>query len=147
VNDLAVYNLLKGKEHFEGLLHVEQSLQCIAFGADQGLASISPLHAAEAPAIVTRQFRTTQLSRTPHYRIERIEALEQAALPIVTHERPSCWMVLSGSVSIEGPVPVTADAWRTLLVPAAADGMVAHLHQGTVILRANLPDPMDRWLA
>lgn len=128
-------------------LHVEQALECMAFGAAQGLASIPPLHAAEAPAILTRQFRTTHLSRTPHYRIERLEALEAASLPIVTHERPSCWMVLAGSVSIEAETSIEAGPWRTLLVPSAAEGVVARLSKGAVILRANLPDPMERWLA
>jgi mannose-6-phosphate isomerase len=128
-------------------LHLDEALACIAFGAEQALASIPVIHASEAPAILTRQFRTTQISRTPHYRIERLEALEGAELPIITHDRPTCWMVLSGSVRVEAPEPVVAGAWRTLLVPAAAEGLRAHLDAGTVILRASLPDPMDRWLA
>jgi mannose-6-phosphate isomerase len=128
-------------------LHVDEALACIAFGHEQALASIPVVHASEAPAIVTRQFRTTQLSRTPHYRIERLEALDHAELPVITHQRPSCWMVLSGRVTIDGACPVTADAWRTLLVPAAAEGLAAKLDPGTVLLRVGLPDPMDRWIA
>lgn len=128
-------------------LHVDEALACIAFGNDQALASIPVIHASQAPAIVTRQFRTTQLSRTPHYRIERLEALERAGLPVVTHDRPSCWMVLSGSVTIAGPTPLKADAWRTLLIPAAAEGLIANFDAGTVLLRVSVPDPMDRWIA
>lgn len=128
-------------------LHLDEALACIAFGTDQALASIPVIHASQAPAIVTRQFRTTQLSRTKHYRIERLEALEGAELPLITHGRPSCWMVLSGRVTIAGPRPVTADAWRTLLVPAAAEGLTANFDAGTVLLRVTVPDPMDRWIA
>jgi mannose-6-phosphate isomerase len=128
-------------------LHLDEALACIAFDGDQALPSIPVVHASQAPAIVTRQFRTTQLSRTPHYRIERLEALERADLPVITHDRPSCWMVLTGRVSIEGPQPVTAEAWRTLLVPAAAEGLPAKFDAGTTLLRVSLPDPMDRWIA
>lgn len=128
-------------------LHLDEALACIAFDGDQALPSIPVVHASEAPAIVTRQFRTTQLSRTPHYRIERLEALERADLPVITHDRPSCWMVLTGRVSIEGPQPVTAEAWRTLLVPAAAEGLRAKFDAGTILLRVSVPDPMDRWIA
>jgi mannose-6-phosphate isomerase len=128
-------------------LHLDEAMACISFGHAQELASNPVVHASDAPAILTRQFRTTQLSRTPHYRIERLEALESAELPIITHDRPSCWMVLSGRVRVAGAEPIAAGVWRTLLVPAAAEGLHAQLDAGTVILRTTLPDPMDRWLA
>jgi len=128
-------------------LHIDQAMACIGFGSDQELERFPVVHALQAPAIVTRQFRTTQLSRTEHYRIERLEALEAASLPIVTHGRPSCWMVLHGSLRTTGADPVHADRWRTLLVPAAAEGLDVRLEAGTVLLRASVPDPMDRWIA
>ena len=128
-------------------LHLDEAMACIGFGTDQELDRFPVMHALEAPAIMTRQFRTTQLSRTEHYRIERLEALEAASLPIVTHERPSCWMVLHGSLRIDGPEPLAATRWRTLLIPAAAEGLEVELEAGTVLLRASLPDPMDRWIA
>jgi mannose-6-phosphate isomerase len=128
-------------------LHVDEAMACIAFGTAQELDRVPVVNATSAPAILTRQFRTTQLSRTEHYRIERLEALENAELPIVTHDRPCCWMVLEGRVRINGPEPITAERWRTVLVPAAAEGLGAHLEAGTVLLRASVPDPMDRWIA
>ena len=94
-----------------------------------------------------RSFRTTLLSRNGHYRIERLEALEDAELPVVTHQRPACWMVLTGSVGFDAPVPLQAGPWRSLLVPAASEGLTARLTRGTCVLRASVPDPMDRWLA
>jgi mannose-6-phosphate isomerase len=128
-------------------LHLDQAMACIGFGSEQELERFPVVHALEAPAIMTRQFRTTQLSRTEHYRIERLEALDAASLPIVTHGRPSCWMVLEGSLRVPGADPVHAGRWRTLLVPAAAEGLEVHLEAGTVLLRASVPDPMDRWIA
>ena len=128
-------------------LHVDQAMACMSFGAAQGLDRVPVVHALDAPAIRTRQFRTTELSRTGHYRIERLEALEAASLTVVTHGRPSCWMVLEGSVRFDEPEALVAGRWRTLLVPAASEGCVAHLEAGTVLLRASLPDPMDSWIA
>lgn len=128
-------------------LHLDQAMACIAFGSEQELDRFPVVHALEAPAIVTRQFRTTQLSRTEYYRIERLEALEAVSIPIVTHGRPSCWMVLNGSLRTPGVDPVRADRWRTLLIPAAAEGLEVQVEAGTVLLRASVPDPMDRWIA
>ena len=128
-------------------LHLDQALACIAFGAGQELDRWPVAHADQVPPVQTRQFRTTLLSRTPFYRIERIEAMEDADLPVVTHQRPACWMVLSGQVRLGGPHPITAGPWRSLLVPAAAEGLAAHLTAGTCLLRALVPDPMDRWIA
>jgi len=105
------------------------------------------VNADEMPPVQTRNFRTTLLSRTSHYRIERLQALEDAELPVITHQRPACWMVLQGQVRFEGPQPFEAGAWRSVLVPAAAEGITAHLTKGTCLLRASVPDPMDRWLA
>lgn len=128
-------------------LHVEDALACIQFGAAQGLDRFPVRNAAELPAVTTRQFRTTLLSRTEHYRIERLEALEDAETTVITHQRPACWMVLEGRVRFGGAQPVEAGPWRTLLVPAASEGLSARLDRGTVVLRAAVPDPMDRWLA
>jgi mannose-6-phosphate isomerase len=128
-------------------LHVDEAMACIGFGTDQELDRLPVMHALESPAIMTRHFRTTQLSSTERYRIERLEALEATSLPIITHERPSCWMVLQGSLRIDGPEPLAATRWRTLLVPAAAEGLAVHVDAGTVLLRASVPDPMDRWIA
>ncbi len=128
-------------------LHLEQALACISFGAAQELERWPISNADRTPPVLTRHFRTTLLSRTPFYRIERLEALQDAELPVVTHQRPACWMVLQGQVSFDGPTSVTAGPWRSLLVPAAAEGMTARLQAGTCLLRALVPDPMDRWIA
>ena len=128
-------------------LHVDQALACIAFGAAQELERWPVTNAATIPPVQTRQFRTTLLSRTPFYRVELLQALQEADLPVVTHQRPSCWMVLEGEVRFEAPMPVRASRWRSLLLPAAAEGLVARLAAGTCLLRASVPDPMDRWIA
>jgi len=128
-------------------LHIEQAMACIAFGEQQQLDRIPVVNANEVPPVLTRHFRTTLLTRTSHYRIERLEALDQIELPVVTHQRPVCWMVLAGEVQFHLPQQVTASTWRSLLIPAAADGVVAHLSKGASLLRASVPDPMDGWIA
>ena len=128
-------------------LHLDQALACMQFGAAQELERFPVQNAADLPAVQTRQFRTTLLSRTEHYRIERLEALEDAEIPVITHQRPACWMVLEGRLRFGGATPVEAGPWRTLLVPAASEGLPVRLDRGTVVLRAAVPDPMDRWLA
>ena len=128
-------------------LHLDDALACVAFGATQQLERFPVENIAELPAVQTRQFRTTLLSRSEHFRIERLEATQDAELPVVTHQRPCAWMVLAGRVRFAGSTPVEAGPWRTLLVPAASEGLTARLDAGTVLLRAAVPDPMDRWLA
>lgn len=128
-------------------LHVDQAMACIAFGAEQELDRWPVVHADGGTAVQTRQFRTTLLSRTPFYRVERVEALVDADLPVITHGRPACWMVLDGEVRFEGPEPIVAGRWRSLLVPAGAEGLTSRLKAGTCVLRALVPDPMDRWIA
>ena len=128
-------------------LHLDDALACIQFGAAQELDRVPVQNAADLPAVRTREFSTTLLSRTAHYRIERLEALEAAATTVITHQRPACWLVLEGRVRFDGAVPVEAGPWRSLLVPAASEGLTVHLDRGTVLLRASVPDPMDRWLA
>lgn len=128
-------------------LHLDEALACVQFGAAQELGRFPVENMADLPAVETRQFRTTLLSRTEHYRIERLEALEDAEMPVITHGRPACWMVLAGRLRFAGSSPVEAGAWRTLLVPAASEGLPVRLDRGTVVLRAAVPDPMDRWIA
>lgn len=128
-------------------LHLDDAMACVQFGAAQELDRFPVENALELPAVQTRQFRTTLLSRTEHYRIERLEALEDAEIPVITHQRPACWMVLEGRLRFGGATPVEAGPWRTLLVPAASEGLPVRIDRGTVVLRATVPDPMDRWLA
>jgi len=97
--------------------------------------------------VQTRSMRTTLLSRTDHYKIERIEALHATTLEVITHQRPVCWLVLGGDVCVDGQTPVSAQAWQTLLFPAISEGCVAKLAVGTTFLRITLPDPMDRFIA
>ena len=59
-------------------LHLDEAMACIQFGAAQELERFPVRNAADLPAVETRQFRTTLLSRTGHYRIERLEALQEA---------------------------------------------------------------------
>ena len=126
-------------------LHLDQAMACIGFGPGQGLDRFPVVNAATMPPVLTRQFRTTLLSRTPFYRIERLESLADADLAVITQQRPACWMVLAGQLRMDDGLQ--AGPWQTLLMPASAEGRTARLDAGTVLLRAMVPDPMDRWLA
>ncbi|MCE9618512.1 MAG: class I mannose-6-phosphate isomerase [Planctomycetes bacterium] len=128
-------------------LHIDQAMACMQFGRSQRLEHLPIRNASTAPAVQTLAFRTTLLCRTDHYKIERIEAMRATNLEVITHQRPVCWLVLGGSVTIEGDVPVAAKSWETLLFPASAEGRMAKLGLGTTFLRITLPDPMDRFIA
>jgi len=129
------------------LLHLDEAMACIQFGKSQRLGHLPIHNASTAPAVQTRAFRTTLLSRTDHYTIERIEAMHATTLEVITHQHPVCWLVLNGSISVDGETPITANAWETLLFPAVSEGRSAKLSMGTTFLRIKLPDPMDRFIA
>ncbi len=129
------------------LLHIDQAMKCIQFGKSQRLDHLPIRNAATAPAVQTRSLRTTLLSRTDHYSIERFEAMTATTLKVITQQRPVCWLVLQGSVHVTGEMPVTANAWQTLVFPAISEGRGAQLEMGTTFLRITLPDPMDRFIA
>lgn len=129
------------------LLHLDEAMACIQFGKSQRLDHLPIHNAATAPAVQTRLFRTTLLSRTNHYTIERIEAMQPTTLEVITHQRPVCWLVLGGSVGVNGQTPVTAKTWETLVFPSISEGLTATLGLATTFLKITLPDPMDRFIA
>ena len=97
--------------------------------------------------------RTTDLVKTPFFKIERIEALTDAMLPVITSGLPVVWMILSGggrittsgasSDSFEVQLPIGT----TALMPAELAEAVARLEAGTSLLRVTLPSPMEGLIA
>ena len=67
-------------------LHLDDALACVDFGAAQQLERFPVENIADLPAVQTRQFRTTLLTKSEHYRIERVEATEAADLPVITKD-------------------------------------------------------------
>ena len=97
--------------------------------------------------------RTTDLVKTPFFKVERIEALTDAVLPVVTSGLPVVWMMLSGGGRI-APSHVYSDSYEvqmpigtTALMPAELAETVARLEVGTTLLRVTLPSPMEGFIA
>ncbi len=128
-------------------LHVAQALKCIHFGEPAEEAADPPL------PIEAAGMRTIPLLKTQHFVVERIEALTQAILPVVTSGLPVVWMILSGRARITA-FPASADCSEvdlpigtTALMPAALENAVAQLAGETSLLRVTLPSPMEGLIA
>jgi mannose-6-phosphate isomerase len=122
-------------------LHVAQALHCIQFGATTQ---------TEQPAqpIEAQGFRTTPLTETEYFVIERVEALETAELPVVTDDMPVVWMVVAGAGRLRGGGEDIALApGVTALMPAALTDGVAMLEKGCALLEITLPSPMKGMIA
>ncbi len=110
-------------------LHIEQAMACIAF---------EPA-AASAPSAPHEQdgLRTTRLSHTDHYVIDRIDALEAGTIPLAPDTAPEVLMMLQGSGRAGD---ASLDPGRTILLPAAMEQLDASLDAGASMLRITLPD-------
>jgi mannose-6-phosphate isomerase len=118
-------------------LHVEQAIECMRIGPVEEQIPYPPV---EADGV-----RTTLLVETPHFNIERMEAVRDGAssITIVTSEMPEIWMVLHGRGEIHaGGERVELTIGRTVLMPAAMPETVVPVERGTVILRVSLPSPL-----
>ena len=128
-------------------LHVAQALQCILFGEPAEEAAELPL------PIEAAGMRTIPLLKTQHFVVERIDALTDAILPVVTSGLPVVWMILSGRARITA-FAASADCTEvdlpigtTALMPAALENAVARLAGETSLLRVTLPSPMEGLIA
>lgn len=130
-------------------MHIEQALQCMDFSHRQPLGSAP---ASLRPPIEVRNVRTQPLAETPHFNIERIDALDDTEIDIVTSGIPEVWMVLSGRGQIfTGNQPILEiKCGVTTLVPAALSELEpasAAVQRGTSILRITLPSPVKGMIA
>ena len=105
-------------------LHIEQALECIHFSP--------PAPQAEATVIETGGIRTSLLSRTPYYAIERIEAMEHRAMPLATDDAPEVLMMIDGDAAL-GDTPIPRG--RTVLLPAKLAHQELQLDAGSSLLR------------
>lgn len=128
-------------------LHIDEALECIRFG--------EPLEdlGSGVGVIEAAGMRTTDLVKTPFFKIERIEALTNAVLPVITSGLPVVWMMLNGGGRIVPSHP-SVDSYEvqmpigtTALMPAELAEAVARLDAGTSILRITLPSPMEGLIA
>ena len=124
-------------------LHIEQALECIAFGEPPGDGG-----PAGAPVDVDG-LRTAPLARTDYFGIERIETQAGAELPIVTSGMPVIWMMIRGAGRCrpdDGPL-VELPAGATALMPAGLEEPPAVLDPGSMLLRVTLRSPLEGLLA
>ena len=124
-------------------LHLEQALECIAFG--------TPPPDAEPPDVPAELdgLRTTILTRTGFFTLERLETERALRHRIETSGMPEVWLVLSG-----GGLLVTPDAptvplspGTTALLPAALHDAGAELAADTALIRITLPSPIEGLIA
>ena len=110
-------------------LHIEQAMACIAF---------EPAAPTATPTSTEQDgLRTTPLSRTDHYVIDRIDALDASAFRLTPDASPEVLMVLDGSGRAGDCV---LQRGRTILLPATMDSIDAELDAGASMLRITLPD-------
>ncbi len=120
-----------GRTHRE--MHVDQAMRCIDFEA---------LYAPpeQASAIASGPFLTTHYVDTTHFSIERVEASEDAALPLIVDDTPAVIMVVEGDMTIEHATQVDASVGTTVLLPVGLTNATLHMPKDAAILRFDLPE-------
>ena len=83
--------------------------------------------------------RTTLLSRTSHYVIERIDAVTDHTITLAPKDGPEVLMVLSGTGTLGSTEAIPLEAGRTILLPAALDSTEARLDAHASMLRITIP--------
>ncbi len=114
-------------------MHLDQALACIDFSDGDAIASPSP-------SLKSGPFASTLLTSTPYFEIERVEAVEDAVMPLVMDATPSVLMVLSGDPTIEHDHGFDAPRGTTVLLPASLRGAAVHMPRGSAVLRIDVPD-------
>ncbi len=124
-------------------LHVEQAMQCMAFGPAE-------VESCERRSHVAGMFTTvTRLVLCEHFRIEKVrmsEGYEQE----IPYDQPTIWMVLEGGGTIEtgnGAEAVDFERGQTLLVPAAMDEAKVRLAADTSWLEVTFPQALPERIA
>ena len=105
-------------------LHIDEAMQCIQFSEP---APLSEPSVSESGGV-----RTSMLSSTPYYAIERLDATKACSVQIDPDGAPEVLMVIAGSISMDSLV---ADRGRTLLLPAALAPRSMSMEAGTSVLR------------
>ena len=119
-----------GRTHRE--MHVDQAMRCIDFDA-----LFTPPD--QASPIASGPFLTTQYVDTPHFSIERVEASEDVAFPLIVDDAPVVIMVVDGDMTIEHSTHVDASVGTTVLLPTGLDNATLHMPRDSAILRVDLP--------
>ncbi|MBM44305.1 MAG: mannose-6-phosphate isomerase [Phycisphaerae bacterium] len=105
-------------------LHIEQALECIRFAP--------PDPTPEAVVIDSGDLRTSLLSKTPFYAVERIENDVKSTIPTATDDAPEVLMMIDGKASL-GDTHLPPG--RTVLLPAKLAPLELQLDEGSSLLR------------
>jgi len=128
-------------------MHLDEALRCIDFANIQPLPA--PMHLDRANITEVDGVRTTRLSLTDHFAIERLDVLTTSTIEVVTSGIPEVWMVLCGQGQIvpsDQPI-LQMHAGRTILMPAGLMRTDALLEPGLSLLRVTLPSPLKGKIA
>lgn len=123
-------------------LHVPQGLACMDF-------SPPPPPGPLSTPIEVEGIRTTLLTETTHFLIERVEIECDRNFEIVVNGLPEVWMILDGMGEISGPkMPMMeVENGQTLLLPAALEGSAVRARSPLQFLRVSLPSPLKGKIA
>jgi len=112
-------------------LHIEQALQCIAFEPAAKMEAYERTRHGSA--------QVTRLSKTPHYLIDRIDAVDADVITLQIGDAPEVLMMLAGEGSLEGRPGPGLEKGRTVLIPAAMESVELRLTANASLLRVTLP--------
>lgn len=105
-------------------LHIAQALECIRF---------SPPDPQPEPAVIESSgIRTSLLSKTPFYAVERIDSMEPRTLPLATDDAPEVLMMIDGEATLGA---MLIPHGRTVLLPAKLAHQELQLGAGSSLLR------------
>ena len=108
-------------------LHIDQAMQCIDFS--------EPTPLAEPTVFEAEGLRTSLLSRTPFYAIERLDASGTCDVRLDPDGAPEVLMVIAGTASIDDHA---MQRGRTMLLPAALAPHAMTMEAGTSVLRITI---------
>ncbi|MHC5027818.1 MAG: type I phosphomannose isomerase catalytic subunit [Planctomycetota bacterium] len=125
-------------------LHIDEAMECIDFSGPDAPSPPSPPLVSADGAIVTNP-----LLSTDHFGLERIDVARGEAVPVVTNGLAEIWMLLAGAGRIETPLGpnFTIEKVSTILMPAAAEGVIVRVTDSAQILRVTLPSPLRDMIA
>jgi mannose-6-phosphate isomerase len=128
-------------------LHIDQALECMFDEGGRPKSTGKPRTLSRP--LTAGRITTTSMCETDYFAIERVEAPGGTSCPIVTQELPQAWMVIQGSLEIQGGFGRSLQITRgeTVLVPAAADGWKAGFLADTWLLIVMLPSPLRNMLS
>ncbi len=130
-------------------LHVDEAMECILFGAEQGLEAAPIRNLRDTPAAWTDGLRAARLCTNDFFDIEAIEsaaAIDAAPMPVATNGVPIVAMLARGEAALVGAGGRRAilRAGDTVLFPADLVPTTLALGRNALLLHVTPADPARR---